>query len=125
MKSLLYVFLGGGLGSLFRFLLSKFFTTSKSEFPWSTLLANFLGCLMIGILLGWAVKNNNLRSDLYLLLAVGFCGGLTTFSTFSLEGLSFLRSGDYLSFISYTFASILGGVAFVGLGHYLFRLANS
>lgn len=125
MKSLLYVFLGGGLGSLFRFLLSKFLTTSKSGFPWSTLLTNFLGCLMIGILLGWAVKNNNLRSDLYLLLAVGFCGGLTTFSTFSLEGLSFLKSGDYLIFIIYTLASILGGVAFVGLGHYLFRLANS
>ena len=125
MKSLVYVFLGGGLGSLFRFLLSKFITTSKNGFPWSTLFANFIGCLLIGILLGWAIKNNNLRSDLYLLLAVGFCGGLTTFSTLSLEGLSFLKAGDYTSFISYVVASVVGGIAFVALGHYLFRLAES
>jgi CrcB protein len=125
MKSLVYVFLGGGLGSLFRFLLSKFITTSKNGFPWSTLFANFIGCLLIGILLGWAIKNNNLRSDLYLLLAVGFCGGLTTFSTLSLEGLSFLKAGDYTSFISYVVASVVGGIVFVALGHYLFRLTES
>ena len=125
MKSLVYVFLGGGLGSLFRFLLSKFITTSKNGFPWSTLFANFIGCLLIGILFGWAIKNNNLRSDLYLLLAVGFCGGLTTFSTLSLEGLSFLKAGDYTSFISYVVASVVGGIVFVALGHYLFRLAES
>jgi CrcB protein len=122
MKSLLYVFLGGGLGSLFRFLISKFISSSKNGFPWSTLLANYVGCLLIGVLLGWAIKNNTTRSDLYLLLVIGFCGGLTTFSTFSLEGLSFLKSGDYTSFISYSIASVLGGIAFVGLGHYLYRL---
>jgi len=125
MKNLVYVFLGGGLGSLFRFLLSKFITTSKNGFPWSTLFVNFIGCLLIGILLGWAIKNNNLRSDLYLLLAVGFCGGLTTFSTLSLEGLSFLKAGDYTSFISYVVASVVGGIVFVALGHYLFRLTES
>src|SRR6056300_49085 len=121
MKSLLYVFLGGGLGSLFRFLISKFISSSKNGFPWSTLLANYVGCLLIGVLLGWAIKNNTTRSDLYLLLVIGFCGGLTTFSTFSLEGLSFLKSGDYTIFISYSLASVLGGIAFVGLGHYLYR----
>jgi len=125
MKSFLYVFLGGGIGSLIRFLISRFITVSKNNFPWPTLLANFTGCFLIGILFGWVLKNNSERSDLYLFLAMGFCGGLTTFSTFSLEGLTFLKSGDYTSFISYTLCSVLGGIAFVGLGYYLFRLGNT
>ena len=125
MKQLLLVFLGGGMGSLFRFAIGKFLGLSKSGFPWSTLLANLIGCLIIGVLLGWAVKNHSSRSDLYLLLAIGFCGGLTTFSSFSLEGLSLLKTGDYSSFFTYLLLSVLGGIAFVGLGHYLFRVGSS
>jgi len=85
MKTLLLVFLGGGAGSAFRFLISKFFYINKGSFPWSTLLANYIGCLLIGLMVGWALKNDSFRSDLYFFTAVGFCGGLTTFSTFSLE----------------------------------------
>lgn len=125
MKQLLLVFIGGGMGSLFRFMVGKFLGLSKTGFPWSTLFVNLIGCLLIGVLLGWSIKNHSQRSDLYLLVAIGFCGGLTTFSSFSLEGLHLLKIGDYSSFFTYLFTSVLGGIAFVGLGHYLFRLGSS
>ena len=125
MKQLFLVFLGGGMGSLCRFIIGKYLGLYKSGFPWSTLLANLIGCLIIGVLLGWSMKHHTQRSDQYILLAIGFCGGLTTFSSFSLEGLNFLKIGDYSSFFTYLLTSIIGGIAFVGLGHYLFRLGSS
>ncbi|MDC0386843.1 fluoride efflux transporter CrcB [Flavobacteriaceae bacterium] len=122
MKNILLVFLGGGIGSIVRFLIGKFIQVPRNSFPWSTMLANFVGCFLIGLLIGWALKNGTERSDIYLFAAVGFCGGLTTFSTFSMENLFFLRTGDFGSFIGYTLLSILGGLLFVGLGHLLIKL---
>jgi len=121
MKALLLIFMGGGLGSAFRFLISKLFYINKGEFPWATLLANFIGCLLIGFLVGWALKNESFRSDVYLFSVIGFCGGLTTFSTFSMENMFFLRSGDYSSFIGYTLLSVVGGLVFVFAGHFLYK----
>ena len=122
MKALLFIFIGGGLGSSFRFLISKLFYVDKGGFPWATLLANFIGCLLIGFLVGWALKNDSFRSDEYLFSVIGFCGGLTTFSTFSMENMFFLRSGDYSSFIGYTLLSVIGGLVFVFAGHSIFKL---
>ncbi|MDG2063348.1 MAG: fluoride efflux transporter CrcB [Flavobacteriaceae bacterium] len=124
MRVLIFIFIGGGLGSIFRFLIGKFIEASKGSFPWSTLIANFLGCIIIGILLGWGMKNQTFRSDLYLFMTVGFCGGLTTFSTFSIENMLFLKSGDYFSFIVYSLLSLIGGILFVGLGHMLFKFST-
>ena len=101
MKNILYVFLGGGFGSILRYAISKLFLTDKSSFPWSTLIANFIGCFIIGIVLGWFINNNKQYSELYVFLSVGFCGGLTTFSTFSVEELTYLKNGDLLVFITY------------------------
>jgi CrcB protein len=125
MKSFFYVFIGGGLGSIFRFAISKLISVTKGGFPWPTIFANLIGCFLIGFLLGWAIKNNGERSELYLLFIVGFCGGLTTFSTFSNEGLLFLKSADYLNFLIYILSSVIGGITLVGIGYYFFRLINS
>ena len=125
MKNIFYIFLGGGFGSILRYAISKLFITDKSSFPWSTLIANFIGCFIIGIILGWFINNNKQYSDLYVFLSIGFCGGLTTFSTFSVEGLTFLKNGELLMFVTYILISILGGLLLATLGYYVFQLWNS
>lgn len=88
----IYVFLGGGLGSVCRFALSGLFASAASLFPWATLAANALAAALIGWLFASGVKSEN---ELYWqLAAVGFCGGLSTFSTFSLETIQLMRSGN-------------------------------
>ena len=125
MKNIFYIFLGGGFGSILRYAISKLFMADKSSFPWSTLIANFIGCFIIGIVLGWFINSNKQYSDLYVFLSIGFCGGLTTFSTFSVEGLAYLKNGDLLIFISYLLFSIIGSILLTALGYYIYQLGNS
>jgi len=117
MKYLLFVFIGGGVGSVARYLLGKFLNPAISGIPWGTFSANILGSLFIGFLLEAATKNSFLEHHHVLLLAVGFCGGFTTFSTFAYENLSFLKSGDLFNFTIYSLLSlvvsliaVLGGI---------------
>ena len=121
MKNLLIVFLGGGVGSIIRYVISQTFAHPKYSFPWPTLVANFLGCLIIGILLGLAIRNDSARSELYLFAIVGFCGGLTTFSTFSAESLHLIKSGNILSFLIYAVLSMVGGLSAIIVGNFLVK----
>lgn len=125
MKNIFYIFLGGGFGSILRYAISKLFMADKSSFPWSTLIANFIGCFIIGIVLGWFINSNKQYSDLYVFLSIGFCGGLTTFSTFSVEGLAYLKNGDLFIFITYLLFSIIGSILLTALGYYIYQLGNS
>lgn len=110
MKSLLLVFIGGGTGSVARYLLGKYLNSTTTGIPYGTFAANVLGSLLIGIILGWALKNNSLSSNTALLLATGFCGGFTTFSTFAYENHVFLKSGDFMTFGLYAIASFALGI---------------
>lgn len=116
MKQLLLVFLGGGFGSMLRFLLGKYLNSTSSGIPFGTFAANILGSLLIGIILGMAAKNETINDEYTLLLATGFCGGFTTFSTFAYENHVLLKSGDFLTFFLYTIASFVIGFAAVFLG---------
>lgn len=121
MKQLLLVFVGGGTGSIARFLVSKLWNDPASGIPYGTFIANIIGSLFIGIILGWSLKNNTLSSHTTLLLATGFCGGFTTFSTFAYENHIFLKSGDFLSFALYAIASFALGILAVYLGMWLIK----
>jgi CrcB protein len=113
MKQLILVFIGGGFGSALRFVIGKYMNSTETGIPWGTFTANILGSLIIGVILGLAAKNDALSSNQTLLLATGFCGGFTTFSTFAYENHVFLKSGDFTSFALYTFGSFI--VAFVAV----------
>lgn len=121
LKQFILVFLGGGVGSSLRFIFGKFLNSTENGIPYGTFAANILGSLLIGIILGIASKNDALTSNQTLLLATGFCGGFTTFSTFAYENHVFLKSGDFTSFTIYTIASFVIGFLAVFFGIYLVK----
>jgi len=121
MKNLLLVFIGGGVGSALRYILGKFLNSPETGIPYGTFSANILGSLLIGIILGLAAKNDTLDSNQTLILATGFCGGFTTFSTFAYENHVFLKAGDFTSFALYTIASFVIGFLAVFLGMFLVK----
>lgn len=121
MKQLLLVFVGGGFGSVLRYVIGKYLNDSTNGIPYGTFAANIIGSLLIGIILGLAVKNNTLSENQILFLATGFCGGFTTFSTFAYENHLFLKSGDFMSFAIYTIASFVVGFLAVFGGMFLVK----
>ena len=119
MKSFLLVFLGGGLGSGLRYLVSITMNQYSKVLPFGTFTVNMLGCLLIGLILGYAQKENTLTSNQTLLLATGFCGGFTTFSAFANENLELIKNGELFNFSVYTLGSVLIGILAVFIGFYL------
>lgn len=121
MKQLALVFIGGGFGSVLRFLLSKWLNTPANGIPYGTFTVNVIGSFLIGVILGYIVKNENISDAAALLLATGFCGGFTTFSAFAYENHVFLKSGDFASFAIYTLTSIILSFLAVFLGIWLVK----
>lgn len=118
MKHLLLVGLGGFIGSVARFLVSKLnFSWHFLSIPMGTLTVNVLGSFIIGILVGISVKSDLISTDLRLFLMVGFCGGFTTFSSFSSENLMLMQNGQVVTVLIYTALSILLGFLAVYLGY--------
>jgi CrcB protein len=98
----LLVFIGGGLGSICRFAISQLLQRYNFTFPWATLLANAVSCIIFGMVAEVLVKNN-LSPQYRFLLLTGFCGGFSTFSTFTNETWLLFYEGP----IIYAFANIL------------------
>ena len=121
MKQLLFVFVGGGFGSVLRYAIGKWLNATENGMPYGTFAANILGSLLIGIILGLAAKNETLSQNSTLLLATGFCGWFTTFSTFAYENHLFLKSGDFTSFAVYTIASFVIGFLAVFAGIFVVK----
>ena len=119
MKSFVLVFLGGGLGSGLRYLVTIAMNQYSKILPFGTFTVNILGCLLIGLVLGYAQKENTLTSNQTLLLATGFCGGFTTFSAFANENLELIKNGEIFNFSVYTIGSVLIGITAVFIGFYL------
>ena len=119
MKQAFLVFLGGGIGSCLRYFISKSLNPIFSGFYLGTFLVNVMGCLLIGLILGYALKDSFLSQSHILLMATGFCGGFTTFSAFTFENFNLLKSGDYFAFSLYTLGSIVTGLLAVVVGLWL------
>ena len=120
MKEFVYIFLGGGLGSVSRYLLHLLINGRGPVvgFPWSTFTINILGSLLIGMFYALSARFH-LSNEVRLFLTVGLCGGFTTFSTFSNESLFLFKEGMYFTLASYIILSIILGILAVLAGAYL------
>tara|TARA_Y100000590_G_scaffold55108_1_gene57652 strand:- start:696 stop:1067 length:372 start_codon:yes stop_codon:yes gene_type:complete len=119
LKEVLLIFLGGGLGSSFRWVINKL--VPSDSFPYSTISVNLIGCLLIGIIAGYLLTNNTSKSEVYPLLVIGFCGGLTTFSAFALENYNLIKSNDFFNSILYITLSVVGCIIMVYTGFYIIQ----
>ena len=121
-KNIFLVAAGGSLGAVSRYLGNRMISTQYTgAFPLGTFLVNIAGCLLIGLLYGWSVKNNLLSQDMKLLLMTGFCGGFTTFSSFTMEGMTLLQQDRFLVFLLYFTASVVTGLAATYIGYLITR----
>ncbi len=119
-RGLLFIGAGSFLGGVSRFLISRWMQKEfMAVFPWGTLTVNLLGCFLIGLIYGFSEKGGMLSSEWRFFLITGFCGGFTTFSTFTYENLVLLRDGSYFYFSLYAGVSVFVGLLVAFLGIYI------
>ena len=101
----LLVFVGGGLGSVTRYIIGILISPVQGRFPWATFVANALACLLLGYWIGLH-QSGNLSDQRRLLLTTGFCGGFSTFSTFTAESLRLWQNGQQVEAFAYVSGSL-------------------
>src|SRR5262252_8693196 len=121
-RSILLVGIGGFVGSVSRYLVAVLFAAQVSSvFPFATLIVNVVGCFIIGILFALSDRGNILSPEWRILLTTGFCGGFTTFSTFSYESIRLIQDGELFYLGLYVVLSVVIGFGATYLGILLVR----
>ena len=114
--------IGGFVGSVLRYLVSVAFAAfSSSPFPFATFTVNVVGCFLIGVLFALSERGNILSPEWRIFLTTGFCGGFTTFSTFSYESLRLMQDGEVLYLFLNVVLSVVVGLAATYAGIVLMR----
>ena len=122
-KSIMLVGFGGFIGSVGRFLIGRYFQENvASVFPWGTFTVNIIGSLLIGLIYGLSEKGDFLSPEIRLFLAVGICGGFTTFSTFSNDAFMLMRQQEWFRFALYSSLSFFLGLIAVYAGRFITKL---
>ncbi len=116
MSMAIYVFFGGGVGALLRYAMSLFGKSVGWTYPWATLSVNMVGACAIGLLAGWFSQGVDWSPELKAGVLVGVLGGLTTFSTYSLEALELLRAGHVAQGLGYVALSNVLALGFCWIG---------
>ena len=122
LKSIMIVGFGGFIGTVARFLISRYFQENVlSVFPWSTLVVNITGSLLIGIIYGISEKGNLMSPEVRLFLTIGICGGFTTFSSLTNDAFLLLRQQEWIRFAFYTSFSFFLGLLAVYAGRLIIK----
>ncbi len=127
MSTYLWIAVGGALGSMARFFVSSSFARILGEvFPWGTIIVNISGCLLIGLLATITGPDGRLvvPPDFRQFLLIGICGGYTTFSSFGLQNLNLVRTGDLVGAAGNSLISFVACMAAVWLGAVLGQIFN-
>ncbi len=118
-KDLLFVGIGGGMGSVLRYLCA--WIIPHKSFPTATFTVNIAGSFLIGMIMALSIKGSLPESQWKLFLTTGICGGFTTFSSLSMENLQLIQQDKWAVFFLYAFGSLLLGIAAAALG---FKIIN-
>lgn len=117
--NILAIFIGGGTGAVARYAAGLFcLCFLKTNLPVATFFVNIIGCFIIGFIYIFFMEKLNVHPAVKLALSAGFCGGLTTFSTFSLELFEMIRNSQFLHAVLYILFSVIIGIIAVCLGGY-------
>lgn len=112
-----WVAFGSAAGGVARFLLGTYLQRMRGgEFPFATLLINITGSLLLGFLLRYMLDAPEVRPEVRSLLTTGFCGGYTTFSTFSYETVALMEGGDMRRASLYVASSVIGSLIAAAIG---------
>ena len=121
-KILLFIGSGSFIGSVFRYLISRYIQESViSSFPFGTFIVNILGCFLLGVFFGISERGDVFNMETRMFLTIGFCGGFTTFSTFSNENLAMIRDGSILQVALYSAGSVFLWILATYLGNLIIK----
>lgn len=121
MKNLLLVFAGGGIGSVLRYIIGTFMSSTPNSFPWATFTVNAVGSCLIGLFMGLFMHETEFAQNWKLLLITGFCGGFTTFSAFSKESFNLIQQEQWGILSVYILLTVVICIGATALGFVITR----